>query len=122
MNEGLAADKPVQAEGASRDMARIIYVLYLCGLAAGITAVIGVVMAYVYRDDAPEWLRSHYQFQIRTFWIGLLYIAVGCSLAIVLIGFLILLFWFIWVVVRVVKGLRYLEQQQPHPEPNGWGF
>jgi uncharacterized membrane protein len=33
----------------------------------GITGVIGVVMAYINKDDAAEWLKTHYQFQIRTF-------------------------------------------------------
>ncbi len=121
MNETATAP-PAATRTDNRDMARIIYVLYLCGLAAGITAIIGVVMAYVYRDTAPHWLKTHYQFQIRTFWIGLLYICVGCLLIFVLIGFLVLLFWVIWVIVRVVKGLRYLERGEPHPDVAGWMF
>ena len=116
MNQ-VATDRPV-----SIDTARIIYVLYLVGLATGLTLLIGVIMAYVNKDDAPDWLKSHYDFQIRTFWIGLLYCIVGAILSIVLIGFLVLLFWAVWLIVRVVKGFKYLEQRQPVPDATTWMF
>ena len=61
--------------------AKIVYILYMVGLVMGITGIVGVVLAYVNKDNAPEWLKSHYQFQIRTFWIGALYIFVGCLFA-----------------------------------------
>lgn len=116
MNQ-VATDRPI-----STDTARIIYVLYLIGLATGLTLLIGVIMAYVNKDDAPEWLRSHYDFQIRTFWIGLLYCVIGAILSIVLIGFLVLLFWAVWLIVRVVKGFKFLEQRQPVPDVSTWMF
>jgi len=116
MNE-VATNRP-----ASTDTARIIYILYLVGFAAGITAVIGLVMAYVNRDDAPEWLRSHYDFQIRTFWIGLLYCVIGGILSVVLVGVLVLLFAAVWLIIRVVKGFKFLEQRQPVPDVGTWMF
>lgn len=116
MNE-VATDRPV-----STDTARIIYVLYLVGLATGLTALIGLIMAYVNRNDAPDWLRSHYDFQIRTFWIGLLYCVIGGILSIILIGFLVLLFWAVWLIIRVVKGFKALEQRQPVPDVTTWMF
>ena len=116
MNE-VATDRPI-----STDAARIIYILYLIGLATGLTLVIGVIMAYVNKDEAPEWLRTHYDFQIRTFWIGLLYCVIGGILSIVLIGFLVLLFWAVWLIVRVVKGFKHLEQRQPVPDVTTWMF
>jgi len=116
MNE-VATDRP-----GSPDTARIIYILYLVGFATGITLLIGVIMAYVNKDDAPDWLRSHYDFQIRTFWIGLLYCVLGGILSIVFIGFLVLLFWAVWLIVRVVKGFKYLEQRQPVPDVKTWMF
>jgi uncharacterized membrane protein len=33
-----------------------------------------------------------------------------------------MLFWLIWVIVRCAKGLKYLDQQVPHPAPGGWMF
>lgn len=107
---------------ASTDTAKIVYILYLVGLATGLTALIGVIMAYVNRDEAPDWLKSHYQFQIRTFWIGLLYCVVGFILSVVLIGFLVLLFYVIWLILRVVKGFKHLEQRQPVPDAETWLF
>src|SRR5262245_64466792 len=104
MNQ-VATDRPVGI-----DTAKIIYILYLVGLATGITLLIGLIMAYVNKDGAPDWLQSHYRFQIRTFWIGFLYCVIGGMLSIVLVGFLVLLFWVIWLIVRVVKGFKFLEQ------------
>ncbi len=99
---------------------RIIYALYLAGIIIPFVSIIGVVMAYVNKDDAPEWLQSHYQFLIRTFWIGLLYVAIGAILSIILIGYLVLLFWVVWIIVRCVKGMKYLDAQQAHQNPTGW--
>ena len=53
-------------------------------------------MAYIYRDDAPDWLRTHYESQIRMFWIGLLYCIIAGILIWVLIGFLLYLVIAIW--------------------------
>jgi uncharacterized membrane protein len=102
--------------------AKIIYILYLIGVVFPVLTIIGLVMAYVNKDDAPEWLQSHYQFQIRTFWIGFLYVVIGALLSIILIGYLVLLFWVAWIIVRCVKGMKYLDAQQAHPDPTGWMF
>jgi uncharacterized membrane protein len=116
MNQ-VANDRP-----ATTDTAKIIYILYLVGLATGITALVGVVMAYVNKDEAPDWLRTHYLFQIRTFWIGVLYCVIGFILMFVLIGFLVWLFWAIWLIVRVIKGFKHLEQREPIPNYETWMF
>jgi uncharacterized membrane protein len=116
MNE-VATEQP-----ASGDTAKIIYVLYLVGLVTGLTAIIGVIMAYVNRDQAPEWLKSHYRFQIRTFWIGLLYSVIGSILLTVLIGALVLLFTAIWLILRVVKGFKHLEKREAVPNVETWMF
>ena len=50
-----------------------IYVLYIAAPVTGITAFIAVILAYVSRKDAPEWRASHYEFQVRTFWLGLMF-------------------------------------------------
>ncbi|MGE4503410.1 MAG: DUF4870 family protein [Thiomicrospira sp.] len=94
--------------------AKIVYGLYLVGLVIGITAVIGLVLAYVKRgdDDTPEWLNSHYTFQIRTFWYGLVYLIIGGGLSVVFIGWLVLLFWLVWLIIRCIKGFSALDKQQ----------
>lgn len=117
MNEAVAQDKPT-TEGT----AKIVYILYLAGIVFGVTGIVGVVMAYINRGDAPEWLESHYQFQIRTFWIGALYMVVGSLLSVVIIGWFILLFWVVWLIVRCVKGMKALDEREAHPNPTGWMF
>jgi uncharacterized membrane protein len=117
MNEVLAQEK-----APTEDAAKIVYVLYLVSIVFGITGIIGVVMAYVNRDDAPDWLQTHYQFQIRTFWIGGLYMFIGLLLALVLIGYFVFLFWVIWLIVRCIKGMKSLDKKAAHPNPTGWMF
>lgn len=117
MNDVLAP-RPV-----STGVAKIIYVLYLLGVVTGgVAMIIGVVMAYVYRDDAPDWLRTHYQMQIRTFWIGLLYSIVAGILVLLLVGFMLFLIIGLWVIVRCVKGLRYVDQNMAYPNHRSWLF
>lgn len=109
-------------EQNSQNTAKIVYLLFLANIIIQFLGIIGVVVAYVNKSDAPAWLQSHYQFQIRTFWIGLLYLVIGILLATVFIGWLIILFWVVWVVIRCVKGIKYLDQHQPPPNPTTWMF
>lgn len=116
-------DVPVQ-QPASNDSknVKLIYILYLVGVVVGITSLVGVIMAYINKNDAPEWMQSHYQYQIRTFWIGLLYVFISALLMVVVIGFLLLLGYYVWLIVRCVKGLKALEQNQPIANPKIWLF
>ncbi|MCG5500231.1 DUF4870 family protein [Ectothiorhodospira lacustris] len=103
-------------------MPKIIYALYLVSPIVGLTGLIGVIVAYVYRGDGSGWLRSHYDFQIRTFWIGLLYVIVGILLTFVVVGYLVLLFWFVWLVIRCVKGWKALSEGQAVANPERWSW
>lgn len=100
--------------------ANIVYILYLAGVIVGITPLIGVIMAYVNRNGAPAWVETHYTFQIRTFWIGLLFSVIGLVTTFILIGWLILLLILIWWIVRCVKGMQVLGRGQPYPNPETW--
>ncbi len=102
--------------------AKLIYILFIANIVVPFLSLVGVVMAYVNKADAPEWLQSHYQFQIRTFWIGLLYFFIGMLLTMVLIGFIVILFTVVWYIVRSVKGMKYLDAKEAHPNPTGWMF
>ena len=104
-----------------KTMPLVVYALYLAGLmSAGMTSVVGVILAYVSKDAAPEWLRSHYVFQIRTFWLSLLFSVVGLVLLPVGIGVVILGAVWIWIAVRCILGLSWLLKGQAYPTPRNW--
>jgi uncharacterized membrane protein len=104
-------------EGAA---ANIVYILYLIGLMVPLTPIVGVIMAYVNWSDAPEWLQTHYRFQIRTFWIGMLYGLIGLLTVIVVIGVFFLGFVLVWWIVRCVKGLQAISNGVPYERPESW--
>ena len=111
------------AENKMIENAKLNYILFLVSLAFGITAVIAVVIAYINKDDQmPDWLKSHYDYQINTFWKGMIILVVGAVTAVIIIGIPILIFWMIWVIIRCVKGMKLLDAQQAHPNPEGWLF
>ena len=103
-------------------MALIVYILYFAAYFVGITAIVGVIIAHVQKGSGDALLDSHYDFQIRTFWVGVLYIVVGTVLAWVLIGFLILAWWFIWSLIRNIKGILALNENRPIANPYSWMF
>ncbi len=99
-----------------------VYVLYLAGFLTGISVIIGVIIAYLVRDETDEICRSHFQFQISTFWIGLVYVLVGFLTIHIVIGGFILIWWTIWTLIRCVKGLLLLNKGSAIPDPNSWWF
>ncbi|TDJ30780.1 MAG: hypothetical protein E2O61_15585 [Gammaproteobacteria bacterium] len=102
--------------------AKVIYVLYLAGFIVGVTPLIGVVMAYLAKGEAPEWLDTHYRYQIRTFWIGFLYTFVSVLLTVILIGILGLLATAVWLIVRCIKGFQALDRGEPIEKVATWMF
>jgi uncharacterized membrane protein len=103
------------------DNVKLVYILYLVSVIVGITIFVGVVLAYINRGQAAgTWAESHYTYQIRTFWIGLLYVLISVVLMFVLIGFLLMVAVFVWFVVRCVRGLQWSSAGQPVPNPTSW--
>ena len=102
--------------------ARLVYVLYLVGLIFPVTLIVGLVWAYVVRGDAGGWLETHLRYQIRTFWLGLLYGVAGAVLLVVGVGILILLAVPVWLIVRCVKGLRQVDREAPVENVETWLF
>jgi uncharacterized membrane protein len=103
-------------------LALIVYVLYLVGFLTGVSAVIGLIIATMQIERADPVSRSHFRFQVRTFWIGLLYAAVGAITLYLAIGAVILLWWVVWTAIRCVKGLLLLNAGEPIAEPESWLF
>lgn len=105
-----------------RGYAFAVYALYALGFFTVITAIIGLIIAHVKATTATGVSLSHFQFQIRTFWIGLIYFVIGFALLYVYVGVLIVLWWTIWTLVRIVKGAILLHDRRPIPEPKSWLF
>jgi len=82
----------------------------------------GVILAYIHRGDGAAWTDSHYTFQIRTFWIGLVGLIVGAVLSIIFVGVIVLVLLPLWLLVRCGRGLNRLATQQPQPHPQSWAF
>lgn len=78
------------ASNEDRILGVLVYVLmFLTPFFAGVTALIGVVVAYVRRPAAEPLCRSHYAFQIRIFWSGLVLLALSVVAALLGAGVLL---------------------------------
>ena len=98
----------------------IAYVTYAVGLLILFTPVVGVIMAYVKRDEAQGSIYpSHIDYLIKTFWVSLVGTVLGTFTTLILIGWLILLVTAIWFIYRVVIGLIKLNEDKP-VSTQGW--
>ena len=98
----------------------IAYVTYAVGLLILFTPVVGVIMAYVKRDEAQGSIyASHIDYLIKTFWVSLAGTVLGTFTTLILIGWLILLVTAIWFIYRVVIGLIKLNEDKP-VSTQGW--
>jgi uncharacterized membrane protein len=109
MNDTTATIEPTVTKN---NMAFIIYILYIVGFFTGITALIGVVMAHINSNTADSVLNSHFKYQIRTFYWGLLWVVIGSITSVIVVGWFILLAWLAWTVYRVIKGLLALNERK----------
>ncbi len=100
----------------------VIALLYLVAfLGIGVTAIVGVVLAYVWKGEPKaEWEVSHYRYLIRTFWIGFIGSLVSLILIFVLIGIPLLIAVCVLVIVRSVLCMVNAQKQQPMPNPETW--
>jgi uncharacterized membrane protein len=104
-----------------RSIAFAVYILYFLGYVTGITTLIGVMIAYLQNRSCSS-VRSHFTFQVRTFWIGLLSLFVGGIFLYIGIGVLVLLGGLLWSLIRNVKGILALNRNEPIINPDSWIF
>jgi len=98
----------------------IAYVTYAVGLLILFTPVIGVILAFIKRDEAQGSIyASHIDYLIKTFWVSLIGLLLGRLTILILIGWLILLVTAIWFIYRVVIGLIKLNEDKPVSN-QGW--
>jgi len=93
-----------------------VYVLLAIGILPPFfpAFIAAVIINYVKRDDVRgTFLESHFRWQMRTFWFGLLWLAVGVLTWLILIGYVITLTGFIWIMYRIIKGWLDLVDRKP---------
>src|SRR6185295_13517918 len=104
---------------------KVVYALHAFSLLTGIIgtatvvgafltgwpSIIAVILNYIKRSEARgTWLESHFRWQIRTFWFGLLWITLCMAFIITTFGIGLLVTWLpvalvgFWFVYRIVRG------------------
>jgi uncharacterized membrane protein len=112
----------------------VIYLLHAFSLLTGILgaatiigafligwpSILAVILNYLKRSDARgTWLESHFLWQIRTFWFGLLWVSLCVLFVIGTLGIGILVAWLplgvitIWFIYRIVRGWLALSDRRP---------
>jgi uncharacterized membrane protein len=113
--------------------AHLVYALHAVSLAIGAfgaatvvgaflfgwPSIIAVIINYVKRGEARgTWVESHFRWQIRTFWFGLLWVTLCLVFVVATLGVGLLIAWVplgvvgLWFIYRVVRGwLRLLDRQ-----------
>ncbi|MGB6242918.1 MAG: hypothetical protein WBF69_10625 [Castellaniella sp.] len=104
-----------------RQLIHLMYALFAVGiLSAGIlgaAAIAAVVLAYLKRGDMVGTVYAgHIDWIIRTFWWGLLWLALSAVAAMIFIGFVTGVIAMIWIIYRLAKGwLAHCAGETPLP-------
>jgi len=131
------APMPTPSPGTTESLVtwtHVIYALHATSLIIGIVgtatvvgafligwpSIIAVILNYVKRGEVRgTWLESHFRWQIRTFWFGLLWASLCVLLVIATLGVGILIVWIplglvgIWFIYRVARGWLRLKDRLP---------
>ncbi len=86
----------------------------------GWPSIIAVILNYVKRSETRgTWLESHFRWQIRTFWFGLLWVALCLAFVVATLGIGLVIAWLplgavgLWFIYRIVRGWLRLVDHQP---------
>lgn len=107
---------PAEKIQSLKTLTTVVYLLYAAAFLIGITAIVAIIINYIKKEDvAGTWLDSHFRWQMRTFWFGLLWGILGAITWVILIGWVILAVDCIWIIYRLTKGWLYLNDNKPMP-------
>ncbi len=102
-----------------RSLGNITYLLYAGAIVLPVfpvLAVAAVIIDYIKRSEVRgTLLESHFNWQIRTFWLMLLWSVIGGLLCLIIVGWAVLAVAGIWYIYRVVKGWLRLSEGRPVP-------
>jgi uncharacterized membrane protein len=123
--------------GVSQDLqtwTTVVYALHAFSIVTGIVgtativgafltgwpSIIAVILNYLKRGQARgTWLESHFRWQIRTFWFGLLWVSLCWLFIIGTLGLGALIAWLplgitaVWFIYRVARGWLALNDRRP---------
>jgi Predicted membrane protein len=123
-----------QSQSSLTGWTQVIYGLHAFSLLTGILgaatvvgafltgwpSIVAVILNYVKRSDVRgTWLESHFRWQIRTFWYGLLWVSLCVLFIVFTFGIGILVAWLplgavgIWFIYRIVRGWLALRENRP---------
>ena len=122
----------------------LVYIFFGLGFFFPPAALVGIIMAHTGSSNAGAISRTHFAYQTRTFWFGLLMLAIsgglGISYAMVnllaamyarngeftlpdgvppalILSGAIFLWWVVWTLVRCIKGFITVITHRPMPKP-----
>lgn len=111
--QGGPVDDPEKIKSL-KTITTVIYALNALSLFVGISSIVAIIMNYVKLSDTRgTWLESHFRWQIRTFWYGILWAVVSFVLMFVMVGYVLLVAVGIWYIYRIVKGWLRLADNKP---------
>jgi uncharacterized membrane protein len=134
MNEVIGGSLAGEPSSSLKTWTNAIYALHAFSLLTGILgaatvigafltgwpSIIAVILNYVKRSDVRgTWLESHFRWQIRTFWFGLLWIAMCLFFVVITFGIGIIIAWLpmaivsVWFIYRIVRGWMALNANRP---------
>jgi uncharacterized membrane protein len=123
-----------QAPAPLHNWTQLIYALHAFSLLTGIVgtatvvgafltgwpSIIAVILNYLKRSEVRgTWLDSHFQWQIRTFWYGLLWVGLCVLFVFITFGIGIIVAWLplaivsLWFLYRVARGWLRLRSGRP---------
>ncbi|OHX20857.1 DUF4870 family protein [Chromobacterium sphagni] len=106
-----------EGERKLNNLTLAVYILQAVSLFVGVTGLVGVIINYVKRDDVRgTFYESHFEWQIKTFWLWLLGTVVGAALCLILVGYLVLFALWIWYIYRIVRGFLNFNDRRPMPQ------
>ena len=134
MNELAPPETTAQKHSLPVAWTHAIYALHAFSLITGIfgaatvigafligwPSIIAVILNYVKRGEVcGTWLESHFRWQIRTFWFGLLWVSLCLLFVAATLGIGILIAWVpllavsLWFIYRIARGWLSLNGRRP---------
>ena len=98
---------------SAKNVTTVIYALYAASFIVGITCIFAIIINYIKKEDmAGTVFESHFRWQIRTFWFGLLWGVLGAISVFIIVGIAVLAADLIWIIYRIAKGWLRLNDNK----------